>query len=369
VFQPQFPVGSKSVPELSSPISEKTKSIPKSKIYPMRKYSKISDETRERIVHILENNLQSRSEVAISFSLPYSTVCEIYNAFNKAGRVVMPQRGGSRNKKLSEVEIRAISRWLEEDCTLTLREIQRRISIVFNIQVSVETVRNYLKGFNFTLKRVHCVPQAADTDELWLARRDYSLWFCRTNVRNGNVIFIDESGFQLTLRRGRGRSQKGKRSILIVPRTRTKNLSVIAGMSALGVEHFKVLDGNGNTAKFLHFLHELFQKLCNENRAHCILVMDNVRFHRVTEVGDVIRNAGHEVIYLPPYSPFLNPIENLFHQWKSIIRSRAPNTDAELLTSIHAVDSITQQNCASYVEHVFQNCVSCIAGERNFNLT
>ncbi len=168
---------------------------------------------------------------------------------------------------------------------------------MFNIEVSVETVRNYLKGFNFTLKRVHCIPQAADTDELCLARRDYSLWFCRTNVRNGKVIFIDESGFQLTLRRGRGRSQKGKRSVLIVPRTRTKNLSVIAGMSALGVEHFKVLDGNGNTAKFLHFLHELFQKLCNENRAPCILVMDNVRFHRVTEVGDAIRNAGHEVIY------------------------------------------------------------------------
>jgi transposase len=108
----------------------------------------------------------------------------------------------------------------------------------------------------------------------------------------------------------------------------------MASMSSIGVEHFKVLESNGNTANFLAFLRELFQRLANSRRENCILVMDNVRFHRVKEVRDAIQDAGHEVVFLPPYTPFFNPIENMFHQWKSIIRNRAPNTDGELMACI-----------------------------------
>jgi transposase len=103
----------------------------------MRKYSQISKETRQRIVYIPEHNLQSRHDVTKTFGLPYSTVCDIFRAYNRTGTIVLPQRGGKKPKKLSEMEIAQISQWLAEDCTLTLREIQRKIAIVFNTQVSL----------------------------------------------------------------------------------------------------------------------------------------------------------------------------------------------------------------------------------------
>jgi transposase len=95
--------------------------------------------------------------------------------------------------------------------------------------------------------------------------------------------------------------------------------------------------------------------------------MDNVHFHKVTGITQVMQNAGHEVVFLPAYSPFFNPIENMFHQWKTNVRNRAPNTDTELMIAIRDIRCITAENCDAYVEHVYQNCVTCVSGERNFN--
>jgi transposase len=226
------------------------------------------EKSERKILNYLKLKFRSpaRAEVSSSFNLPYPTVCQIYNHFNRTGRTEALKRGGTRPKKLTSDQIVEISRWLEEECTLTLREIQRRIANDF------------------------------------------------------------------------------------------------------AVEHYKILTGNGNTASFLDFLNELFKNLRDSNRENCILVMDNVRFHKVAEVKEAVLNAGHQIVFLPPYSPFFNPIENLFHQWKNIVRSAAPKCDDELYEAIRTVNlKVTAENCAAYCNHVFQNCISCIAGERNFN--
>ncbi len=87
-----------------------------------------------------------------------------------------------------------------------------------------------------------------------------------SRVRNGKLIFIDESGFQLAHRRNHGRAKVGIRPVLIEPRIKSINLTVMASMSSIGVEHFKVLESNRNTVNFLAFLRELFQRLANSRR-------------------------------------------------------------------------------------------------------
>jgi transposase len=99
-------------------------------------------------------------------------------------------------------------------------------------------------------------------------------------------------------------------------------------MSAIGVEHFKILEGNGNTANFLTFLNKLLLHLASTSRQNCTLVMDKVHFHKVTEVTQAIQNAGHEVVFLPAYSPFSIPLRT---RWRTNVRNRAPNTDIELM--------------------------------------
>jgi hypothetical protein len=118
------------------------------------------------------------------------------------------------------------------------------------------------------------------------------------------------------------------------------------------VKHFKVLESNRNTVNFLAFLRELFQRLPNSRRELHSCCVDNVRFHRVKEVTDAIQDAGHEVVFLPPYTPFFNPIENMFHQWKSIIHQTLMDG---CMVCIREIKS--PYNCAANVEHVYQNCV------------
>ena len=69
-----------------------------------------------------------------------------------------------------------------------------------------------------------------------------------------------------------------------------------------------------NAVDFAGYLSKFFDYLARDGISNAIIVMDNVRFHHVSDVIGTIECNGHEVLFLPPYSPFLNPIENLFNQ-------------------------------------------------------
>jgi transposase len=73
--------------------------------------------------------------------------------------------------------------------------------------------------------------------------------------------------------------------------------------------------------------------------------MDNVKFHHTVSIKEKILSKGHIVIYLPPYSPFLNPIENLFSQWKQLVRNSSPNNEDELIeTTFRNISNVHYSN-------------------------
>jgi transposase len=83
--------------------------------------------------------------------------------------------------------------------------------------------------------------------------------------------------------------------------------------------------------------------------------MDNVPFHRSVVVKETIENFGWEFLYLPPYSPFLNPIENLFSKWKESVRRSSPNNEEQLLNLVeNGAEKITSENCSGYYRNMFR---------------
>ena len=95
-----------------------------------------------------------------------------------------------------------------------------------------------------------------------------------------------------------------------------------------------------------------------------ILVMDNVRFHHNSGVKALIEGAGHNLLFLPPHSPFLNPIENAFNQWKNLVKCSQPTNEAELLTSIHeSWRAITTTQCRNYYDNMESFIPRCLRGE------
>jgi transposase len=86
--------------------------------------------------------------------------------------------------------------------------------------------------------------------------------------------------------------------------------------------HYSISDNyrNGNALTFTHYIDDLARWRDEKRLQNVIIVMDNVRFHRTAEVQEMVADLGFELRYLPPYTPVFQPIENLFSQWKGMIK-------------------------------------------------
>jgi len=93
---------------------------------------------------------------------------------------------------------------------------------------------------------------------------------------------------------------------------------------------FEIQDKAFNSEDCVSFLNKLFEHLRQDGIQGAHIIMDNVRFHKTDIVVNLIRSHGHNPIFLPLYSPFLNPIENMFNQWKSMIRRSQPVNEDQL---------------------------------------
>lgn len=181
---------------------------------------------------------------------------------------------------------------------------------------------------------------------------------------HSHVLYIDESGFSLSLRRFFGRSPVGKRANLKVRAIRSQNLSLIATVSKEKVWSTKVHEGSVNQHVFSEYLIQLFVDLQMSGISKALLIMDNVRFHKTEYIMDLVAETSHSILFLPPYSPFLNPIEELFNQWKIMVRNKKPTTKNELIEAIQACPSdITQNQCQNYCNHAESYFLRCLNNE------
>ena len=92
--------------------------------------------------------------------------------------------------------------------------------------------------------------------------------------------------------------------------------------------------------------------------------MDNA-IHKTTPKKELIERKGHHYVYLPPYSPFLNPIENLFNQWKGLIKRKEARNEDELYEYVHSASAdITEQHCANYFANMENYIIHRLDGIR-----
>ncbi|KII68698.1 hypothetical protein RF11_01057 [Thelohanellus kitauei] len=168
------------------------------------------------------------------------------------------------------------------------------------------------------------VPIFQNTGETIQKRYDYAISFFEVYLdfitmplhMSEDVIYIDETGFNLHLRRKFGRSLNGKRVAITVSSSKGVNIRVCAAMHNGELVNFRSRIGAYNSNEFIQFLTQLFERI-GTGKKH--LLMDNVRFHNTENVTNGAESRGHDIIFLPPYSPQLNPIELVFSKWKSIV--------------------------------------------------
>jgi hypothetical protein len=135
---------------------------------------------------------------------------------------------------LTEEHKEFIRELLDENSRMTLSDIQSHLSAIALINVSIATIHNAIVGFHYSLKVMTVQVVAANTPELQLARRDYSVQYTAKVMAERNLVFVDEIGFTLSQRVHYGRSLVGTPARIIVPFIRSRNISVMAAMTRHG---------------------------------------------------------------------------------------------------------------------------------------
>jgi transposase len=163
------------------------------------------------------------------------------------------------------------------------------------------------------------------------------------------LVFIDETWAKTNMTRLRGRAPRGARLIAHVPHGHWKTTTFLAALRTSGLTAPLVVDGAINGAIFRAYVE---QQLVPTLRPGDMVIMDNLAAHKVIGVREAIESVGAEVLYLPPYSPDLNPIETVFSKFKHLLRSAAERTvEALWQTCGRLVDLFQEPECRNHFRH------------------
>jgi transposase len=145
------------------------------------------------------------------------------------------------------------------------------------------------------------------------------------------LIFLDESGAKTNLTRLRGRSPRGERANASCPAGHWQTMTMISSIRLDGSTACMALEGTTDTESFRAYVRQV---LVPTLRPGDIVVMDNLSPHKCDQTLALIVEAGAQVLFLPAYSPDLNPIEKMWSKIKSLLRAAEARTPADLIAAI-----------------------------------
>jgi transposase len=200
-------------------------------------------------------------------------------------------------------------------------------------------------GVHVQKKTIHAAEQ--DRPDVVQSRAQWRSWSRDTDAKR--LIFVDETWAKTNMTRLRGRAPRGERLIDKTPHGHWKTTTLIAALDVEGMRCSTVVDGSVNGDVFEAFVEQV---LVPQLKPGDVVIMDNLSSHKRARVQDLIEAAQAELMYLPPYSPDLNPIEMIFSKSKQQLRTLKNRTQDALWQSMQAVlDKVTSSDATNCFRH------------------
>jgi transposase len=168
-------------------------------------------------------------------------------------------------------------------------------------------------------------------------------------VDSKRLVFVDEMGANISLSSLRAWSKRGERAHCSVPRNRGPKTTLLTSMSAEGVGPSLAVEGTTTRPVFETYVEKVLLPSLQRGQ---IVVIDNLTAHKGDRIRELIESAGCELLYLPPYSPDLNPIEEAFSKIKGLLRKAGARSREALIEALgRALEAITSQDARGFFEH------------------
>ena len=162
-------------------------------------------------------------------------------------------------------------------------------------------------------------------------------------------VFVDEMGSNTSLSPLYGWSRRGERAFFKAPRNWGKNVTLLSSMSLKGMGPSLAVEGPTTREVFEAYVEKVLAPSLKRGR---VVVMDNLSSHKGQRVRELIESRGCELLYLPPYSPDLNPIEEALSKVKGILRKAKARTREALIEAIGvALTAVSASDTRGFFEH------------------
>ena len=281
------------------------------------RYRQTSEEERQALV---DAHLSGEDYLAVAtrLRLKRGTAWSIIARYLRRGDVTSRPRGGRTTNKLDDESRDLLVMCLEDEPQLTLKQLAPILQETWpeKPSVSSSTISRALHGGCITIKKVIPQPAERNSDRVKEARHEFASWMMTTGLARHRV-YIDESGFNIHLMRTRGRAPAGTRAVRTVCGSRGRNISFITAISNQypdGIIYHEVVEGRVNQGMFAGLIQSISAIIGEDTEV--TMLFDNAPSHRDVKTRVHLLN-GHHLKRLPAYSPFLNPIENVFSVMKA----------------------------------------------------
>lgn len=168
-------------------------------------------------------------------------------------------------------------------------------------------------------------------------------------VDTKRLVFVDEMGANVSLCPIYAWSRKGERAFGSAPRNWGKNVTLLASITAEGIGPCLAVEGPTTREVFEAYLERVLAPVLRPGR---IVVVDNLSAHKGGRVKEIVEGRGCELVYLPPYSPDFNPIEQAFSKVKGLLRRAEARTREALIEAMgRALDAVSARDARGFFGH------------------
>lgn len=225
-----------------------------------------------------------------------------------------PNRAG-RTRSVTPVMLEALCEHLLEKPELYQEEMVLFLLDEFGVHVTTSSIGRALKSTGWTKKVIRRIAKGRNAD-----LRDFYM-NNTSNYRSYQLVFVDESGCDKRIGfRRTGWSPLGVTPIQVARFQREKRYQILPAYTQDGIMLARVFQGSTDAAVFEEFLEQLLPLCGRWPEPKSVLVMDNASFHHTERIEQMCHDVGVKLVYLPPYSPDFNPIEEFFAELKAFIK-------------------------------------------------
>ena len=169
-----------------------------------------------------------------------------------------------------------------------------------------------------------------------------------------NLVFLDESGININMTRHYARSKTNARAVDSTPLHTPCNTTILSSIRLDGRTAHTVYQGGATAGRFAEYLEDTLLPTLSKDD---IIIMDNMRSHHAKAVRQLLDSSGIRYLYLPPYSPDINPIEKMWSKIKAKLRkekvriaSRLPDAVEKVFSTINSTDCLGWFRSCNYVQ-------------------